>query len=193
MLVIEGHWCAVMEIEFTYERDRASQAVLWLLHRHGGSLDKLKLVKLVFLADREHLARYGRPVVGGCYFAMLHGPVCSELLDDINQSGSAAPPSGGPPFNLHGTQVQSRGPATEEMLSESDIEILHEVDRRFGQMDPFRLRDYTHSLKVWQDNYQKNTSIPIPYEDFFLDLDPRTCEMLKIIREDQETRRVLDE
>ena len=74
------------KIRFKYDADKAGQAILWLLHRHGGSMDKLKLIKLFFYADRLHLLRYGRPIVGGHYFAMNFGPVSSELKDIVDST-----------------------------------------------------------------------------------------------------------
>ncbi|MGD0679946.1 MAG: Panacea domain-containing protein, partial [Polyangiaceae bacterium] len=69
-------------IEFEYDEERARHATLWLLQEHG-TLDHIKLLKLVVLADVEHLKRYGRPIVGGEYFAMEHGPVASQLYDEL--------------------------------------------------------------------------------------------------------------
>ena len=70
-------------IKFPFKPDRASQSILGLLHRHGGSMDKLKLIKIIFLADREHLVKYGRPIVGGNYVAMDLGLVSSSLKNYI--------------------------------------------------------------------------------------------------------------
>jgi antitoxin SocA-like protein len=47
----------------------------------------MKLVKVVYLSDRESIGRRGLPVVGGVYLSMRNGPVTSEILDLIN-SGS---------------------------------------------------------------------------------------------------------
>ena len=72
-----------MTITFDYNQQKAFQVILWFLGRHGERLEKLKLVKLIFFADREHLHRYGRPIVGGRYVAMPLGPVASQCLDDM--------------------------------------------------------------------------------------------------------------
>lgn len=169
-----------MPIHFEYRQDKASQVVLWLLHQHGGALDKLKLVKLVFFADRDHLARYGRPIVGGSYYAMQHGPLSSELLDDIDGSNE----NQALPYTLEGHRVLSKESLDEELLSESDIEVLKMVNQEYGDFDTFTLRDITHSLKAWKQNDPGDSSKPLPYEDFFLDLED--SDVLSIIQEDQE-------
>ncbi len=171
-------------IKFPYNRDKAIQVALWLLNRHGGTLDKLKLVKLIFFADRKHLARYGKPIVGGNYCAMKFGPVLSEFLDDLNK----AQKKGTFPFESTTTnKVYTNVQPNEELLSESDIKILEMVDKNYGRLDPFKLAKITHALKAWEKNYPNpndNTSYPLPYEDFFLDEEDDS--MLEIIKDDQE-------
>lgn len=172
-------------ISFPYDRDKATQSILWLLHRHGGSMDKLKLVKLVFYADREHLARYGRPIVGGSYVAMRHGPVSSELLDQINE----AVPEASLPFVTQNYHILAQGPVDEDELSESDIKVLEDINSTYGCYDPFTLRNLTHQLRAWKQHYPDpnvNTSYPLPYEAFFLDI--KDNGILELVREDQEAR-----
>ena len=67
--------------------------------------------------------------------------------------------------------------------------MLENTNCEYGRYDSFTLRDMTHNLKSWRKNYpdkDANTSNPMPYEDFFLDVDDNG--MLDIIREDQEAR-----
>jgi len=169
-------------IKFPYNREKAIQATLWFLNKHSGILDRLQLVKLMFLADREHLVRYGRPVVGGNYCAMKLGPVLSELLDDLNHAKN----EGTFPFQSIGHNVHTDSKAREEVLSESDIEVFEIVDREYGKLDRFKLAGITHDLKAWKKNYpDENISVsnPLPYEDFFLDVEDDS--ILEIIRDNQ--------
>lgn len=168
-------------ISFKYDKAKATQVILWLLHRHG-IMDKLRIVKLIFFADREHLARYGRPITGGTYVAMPHGPVSSELLNHINQISCEK----NAPFVLDKTKLSPKQLVDEDYLSESDIEILEDTNKKYGSYGPWTLRNMTHDLKAYKKNYPDNahTSVPLPYEDFFLDLNDDS--ILDIIREDQE-------
>jgi len=180
-------------IKFPYERARAEQAVLWLLHRHGGAMDVLKLTKLLFLADREHLAHYGRPIMGGQYSAMPYGPVPSVFYDEVNRKKQ--PVSGLFKRERDGDRVSALAPVNEDYLSESDIEVLKHIDQTFGGWDPFRLRDFTHQLRAWRENFKEGSgkrSFPIPYEDFFLDLNTEDQKLLAVIHEDAEARAALE-
>jgi len=177
-------------INFLYSSSRAINAILWFLDKHSGTLSKLKLVKLVFFADKKHLRRYGRPIVGGRYYAMPHGPVSSELLTYIN---SMASPEAFP-FALLGNDLSAKIPPDLGILSQSDIEILENVNNEYGHFHPLSLRNYTHLLPEWILNFGKKKEgfnrHPIPYEDFF---DEKTDDvMLEIIRDEQEAWAELD-
>lgn len=146
-------------------------------------MNRLQLVKLLFFADREHLARYGRPIAGGPYCALKYGPVCSEFLNDLNNPTSPLSAF----VKTSGHDLRAESAFNEEILSESDIEVLEGIDRDYGKYDRFALADMTHALKAWEKNYpdrNANTSCPLPYEDFFLDLED--ASILELIRDDQE-------
>ena len=55
-----------------------------MLYRGGGSLPLIKLVKLLYLAERLSLQRYGEPITGDKLVSMPHGPVLSMTYDHIN-------------------------------------------------------------------------------------------------------------
>ncbi len=170
------------QIRFPYDRRKGVQTVLWLLNKHGDKLNKMQLIKLIFLAEQYHLFHYGRPIVGGHYFAMKLGPVCSELLDDIDQSAS----QGIFPFSLKGYEVVTNTAANEDFLSESDIATLMAINREYGDMDKYRLSSVTHKLRAYSNNWPEGSEgrNPLPYEDFFLDVEDKS--MLDIIKDDQE-------
>ncbi len=170
-------------IRFDYIQERAHNAILWLLHQHGGMVNKMKLVKLAFFADLAHIARYGRPIIGGNYVAMRLGPVASSLLDDLNGRTPRHPP-----FTLVSKyDVSAAALVDESHLSESDLEVLREINTKYGDMDEFTLSTITHNYAAWRKNYPgDNSSHPLSYEDFFLDIPEDRQEMLHIIRDRQE-------
>lgn len=67
-------------IRFRFNPEKAVQVVLWVLNNKDG-INKHKLAKILFFADRYHFNNYGRPVVGGRHSAMKYGPVHSEIYD----------------------------------------------------------------------------------------------------------------
>src|SRR5947209_4648782 len=66
---------------FSFSHRKATQTLNFFARQAGGSLNKMKALKLVYFADRYHLRRFGRPVVGDEYLAMTYGPVPSGTKD----------------------------------------------------------------------------------------------------------------
>ena len=58
-----------------YNERRTAEAAAYLLHRAGGTLPALKLMNLLYLAERLSLKRYGEPLTGDRLVSMPHGPV----------------------------------------------------------------------------------------------------------------------
>src|SRR4051812_27718977 len=73
-----------------FREDKTTQAAALLLKWAGGRMNYMKLIKLLYLADRTALLRWGRPITFARPISMRHGPVLSEVLDLINE-GQLAP------------------------------------------------------------------------------------------------------
>ncbi|GAV20831.1 hypothetical protein MMIC_P1806 [Mariprofundus micogutta] len=137
----------------------------------GNSMPHLKLMKLLYLADRKSLDEYGFPISGDSVVAMPHGPVLSMTLDFIN--GAAKSSSGGweswiSDRSNHRVSLRSsshtRGDFDE--LSDIDIDILDEIWIQFKDMGRWDIRDYTHdNCPEWED--PKGSSMPIPFRKIF--------------------------
>ena len=59
------------------------QPVLYILNKAKMSLDTHKISKILYFADREHLAKYGNSITQDTYIAMKYGPVPSHIYDII--------------------------------------------------------------------------------------------------------------
>jgi uncharacterized phage-associated protein len=74
------------EMKPRFNEQKATQAAARFLKLANGKMNYLKLIKLLYLLDRESLNRRGRPVTGDQYYSMKLGPVLSEA----SSSASAA-------------------------------------------------------------------------------------------------------
>ncbi len=176
------------KIQFAFQPKKAIHAMLWFLYRNNQSMDKFQLVKLFFLADKKHLVEYGRPIAGGKYLVMAHGPVCSELLDMLNTIELVnAPPL---PFSKRGAyDIIAAEPPDTQFLSESDLNVLDEVYHQYGHIDKWKLRNIVHELASCKKNepVEGEKRHPLPYEDFFEDYpNSQAQRMLRIILDEQE-------
>ena len=66
-----------------FNETKATQAAARLLTLRGGIMSYVKLIKLLYLADREALIRWGRPITTDRYVSLDNGPVVSRIYDLI--------------------------------------------------------------------------------------------------------------
>lgn len=72
---------------FKLNQLKAIQAVAFLLkQKHVTKTDNyMRLLKLLYIADRESLQEMGRPIIGDRFIALERGPTLSHLLDLAKQ------------------------------------------------------------------------------------------------------------
>lgn len=148
---------------------KAAQMAAYFIQKQGGRMDVLKLVKLLYLADRESLRRYGEPISYDHPVSMPHGPVLSRILDLINGSSTPAAVAAWDEWISdlanHAVALNRRFEESDlDQLSVADLEVMESVWREFGGMDKWTLRDWTHDhCPEWHD--PQGSSIPIRDED----------------------------
>src|ERR1700730_3643333 len=72
-----------MLVRFSFNEAKATQAAARLLMLRGGRMKYLKLIKLLYIADREALLRWGKPITTDRYVSMKEGPVVSNIYNLI--------------------------------------------------------------------------------------------------------------
>lgn len=159
-----------MSTSISFDERKASQAAAYLLFRAGGRLPLLKLMKLMYLAERVSFQRYGDSITGDAMVSMPHGPVLSMTYDHLN--GALASQAGGWKTWVSGRAGNEvalqdpsmiRSPEKDLLaLSETDLECLAQVWTDFGHWDRWKLVEYTHTggCPEWED--PKGSSRPIP-------------------------------
>jgi len=70
-----------MSVHLPFNERKATEAAARLLKLRGGTMSYMKLIKLLYLADREALLRWGRPISTDRYVSMDRGPVLSHVLN----------------------------------------------------------------------------------------------------------------
>jgi len=174
-----------------YNARKASQTVAFFAMKNGAMpLAVIKAVKLVYLADRESVRRFGFPILDEDRVSMKHGPVNSETYSMIN--GESDPTENGWSEFLRDREDNNISVARPELteddldeLSDADIEVLDAVWNRFGQMTKWQLRDWTHiqaNVPEWEN--PGSSSWPIPLERMMAHLNvPNFEEQAAAVRE----------
>ena len=77
----------MMRFVFDEHVKRSASGVNPARARRRLDADYLKLIKLLYLADRAALIETGSPITGDRYVSMKFGPVLSNVLNLIKQAG----------------------------------------------------------------------------------------------------------
>ena len=68
-------------IQFDFNPQKSAQAAAVLLKLNGGDMDKYLFIKMLYLADKEPLAKSAEPITGDSVAMMRYGPVLIALQD----------------------------------------------------------------------------------------------------------------
>lgn len=102
-----------------------------------------RISKILYFAERKHLARYGRSIVGDYFVAMKDGPVPSKTYDLMKAIKGESPFCSADKFRgnfeVKGFLVHPQTPPDMDEFSESDVECINESlqenqDLTFGQL-----------------------------------------------------------
>lgn len=182
---------------FTFEVEKATQAVAVLLreapppHRDN----YMRLLKLLYLADRRSIERTGQPITGDRVHAMQRGPVLSRVYDLMKGATSGFEQWTQHLENVGQYELQLAEDPGSDQLSPCEIEILQEVWREHLGHDEFEMVEITHQLPEWQQHQPhdniKNERIPFPDILAALGREDDLPELLARAREDAFLNRIL--
>lgn len=146
-----------------FDEKKATEVAAFLLKMRGGRMSYLKLIKLLYLADREAFKRWGFSITNDRYVSMQHGPVVSNTYDLMVEDTEK-------PFwaryisaPLGNYELELREECPTDKLSRAEERLLAETYEEFGHMTRWQLRDYTHSLPEWHDPL--GSSVPISVQE----------------------------
>jgi uncharacterized phage-associated protein len=175
------------KLQFRFDAEKFASAVAYLAQACPGST-KMTICKQLYLADKEHLLRYGRPVIGDRYYKLPHGPVPTRGLDLLRGKGGAAESALLDRFvSVLGNSVHPKQPANRKVFSQSDLEVLDWVVEKYGELSASALRNETHAQAPWRDT---GDACPIDYELFF-EGHPEATDIKELAEAEQESRDLL--
>jgi uncharacterized phage-associated protein len=194
-----------VRINFEFQPEKLVQALAFFAHRGIADLTKLKAAKLLFLADKYHLLKYGRPITGDQYFCMDFGPVPSESLDMISRFVAPDEVADRTREQLGAflereehqhPLIRARRPPDLDVFSDSDIEALEHTVRRFGRLTAGQLIDLVHKdpgVKRADKGRPPGRRSELPYEFFFEGQPEAVKTVLEVIEAEQECRDAAEE
>lgn len=161
-----------MKTIIEFDNQKATQAINLLAIKEGGKIDKLKVIKLIWIADRLHLRKYGRPIVNDTYLAMEYGAVGSSVKDfasfNVEEGEAKYLKEYLEPINKY--NIKSKKQVDTDVFSDSEIEMLEKSYNEYGFMDKFTLAKLSHEFPEWKkfkEALKVSTREVMSYEDFF--------------------------
>lgn len=148
---------------------KAIQAAAALLRFEAGwKMGRMRLLKLLYLADRRCLKETGLPLLGDRAVAMDRGPLHGTIYDWIKGEGFDAREWSKHVRNSGPREVRLYGDPGNGKLSKHELDILNDISQQFVTCEDDELSDLTHGLPEYikaNKNRQRGSSRPIPIDD----------------------------
>jgi len=130
----------------SFDAEKAAHMSAYLLFQAGGTMKHMKLIKLLYLAEREGLRRCGWFMSNDVLFSLPHGLILYDTLNLINrdidnsETWNQLISERKPDY----TVSLERDIELEELdeLSIADVEVLEDTWQKFGAKDEFWLSEY---------------------------------------------------
>lgn len=150
-----------------YKEEKTAQMAALFLRLRGGKMSYIKLLKLMYMVDREALARFGRPVSYDSFSSLEHGPILSTTYNRIKGEKTLGKPE--PAWEKYittrqGYDVKLKQEAPVAELSEAEIRLIREIFDQFGNWYRWKIVNYMHDhFPEWKDPGE--SSAPIDYSE----------------------------
>jgi uncharacterized phage-associated protein len=165
-----------------FDEAKATQSAAFFLRLRGGQMHHIKLIKLLYLADREALLRWGAPITSDRYVSMDNGPVLSRVLNLITDDRPKPVWSQYISAPMGDYEVQLVKDFPTDRLSRAEERLITEIFEQYGYRNRWDLIDNVmHHLPEWRN--PNGSSIPIQIRDILNAAGESEEEIRKIIRE----------
>ena len=145
------------------------QAAALLVRLEGGRVELVRLLKLLYIADRDALAERGLPIIGGRVAALDNGPLHCDIYTMIKADGRFEEEVGAAQewanhFDREHHSIVLRHEPEMLELSEFEVDKLNEVWDRYKDIDTWELVEKTHEFEEWKRYHRLGSSHTIPME-----------------------------
>ena len=165
-VILKGYNMRV-PVRFTFDADKALEAIIYVASR--ARTDLYGTLKLLYVADKLHLERYGRFMFGEAYSAMEWGPVPSNAYDIVKYVRGDRPhcriERAREAFKMSGNDFILFRDADLDELSRTEVTCLDEAIAEHGKNDFAGFKRLTHDA-AWSAAWRgaSKGSAPIAVE-----------------------------
>lgn len=155
---------------FGFDRRKSIQAVAFLLKTRPGRSDNyMRLLKILYIADRESILETGTPITGDRFACMKHGTMLSRLLNLVRHEDSPLLDECDrkewdtyfvreEEYNIRLLDDPGVG-----ALCDYETSKLRDVADRYRDSSQWDMRDVTHGLPEYYDPGETSDLISLRY------------------------------
>lgn len=171
--------------------------LLYIMKSFPDGVDYIKLFKILYFAQQDHLVRYGKVLVDESFKAVKHGPVPTYTYKAL-QIAEGKPLEGDFDEFLSGIAVIDKKVYTSvspdmDYISGANIKCLEAAIEKYKDADPYDLSDMSHD-SAWEE--ANNRILDDPQKNFITIIDMARAgnaseTMVDYIREKQLVKNAL--
>lgn len=139
---------------FRFNEAKTTEAAVLFLKKNNAAMNYMKLIKLLYLADRAALLSWGRPITGDSYVSMKKGPILSNVLDLINSGADPSHKSLWHQFISAPSKynISLRKEPVFDELSKREKKAIEKVFEEYKGCNQWEMVDICHkNLPEWKD------------------------------------------
>jgi uncharacterized phage-associated protein len=171
--------------------EKIKAVILYIMQSFADGVDYIKLFKILYFAQRDHLAKYGKVIVDDSFHALKHGPVPAYTYKGL-QIAEGKPLEGDfndflKDFEVREKKVYAKSKPNMDYISGADKRSLDASIEKYKDIDPYDLSDLSHD-SAWRKAMQRMKDDP--QKDFITIIDMARAgnaskEMVDYIRDKQ--------
>jgi uncharacterized phage-associated protein len=170
-----------------FDEQKVTEAASFLLRLRGGRMHFIKVLKLLYIADREAFGAWGIPVSNDHYVSMDQGPVLSQTYNLVKEGGRFWSEYISAPFGDYEIQLTGEAPPSKK-LSRAEEHMLQSIFDQYGHMNRWDLVDLVHKFPEWRNPH--GSSIPIRIEEILRALEEPAENIEAIVAELENERKI---
>jgi len=142
-------------VKFAYNEGKVGEMVAYLLKWGDNPMGRLKLIKLLYIADRQSIAETGFSITGDQVYGMEKGPILSltlDLLKRVQRGRGKVARYVEPVTERELVRSVEAAPDEPRELSQYDMRVLRRVHEEFGSYSGEGLKDWLHeNAPEWRE------------------------------------------
>lgn len=137
------------------KKHRNQQIIAFAIKKTGGSIDYYTLFKILYFAEKKHLAEFGEGIIDDYFHALPHGPVPTALFDEVKALKSGIRFLNQIPESVvisnHNLILPDSTNIDMDFISESEIECIESSIKENHGLDFGELKEKSHGY-AWEIN-----------------------------------------